>query len=153
MRRVVVTGLGAVTPLGVGVRSTWKRLIAAESGLVSVADRSPKWKDLTSTVAGIVPVAKGDRFSNHEIWRASDYLSSSDQRRMSTFSQYAIAASEMALKDSGWEPKTEAQLDATGVCLGSGIGNLHDLYETSITFHEDVCRLLFLFSRRRKICC
>ncbi|KAK3990568.1 3-oxoacyl--synthase [Cladorrhinum sp. PSN332] len=137
MRRVVVTGLGAVTPLGVGVRSTWKRLIAGESGIVSVADRSPKWKDLTSTVAGIVPSVNDGRFSDQEIWRASDYLSPSDQRRMSTFAQYAIAASEMALKDAGWEPKTEEQFDATGVCLGSGIGNLDDFYETSITFHQD----------------
>ncbi|KAK4167579.1 putative3-oxoacyl--synthase [Cladorrhinum sp. PSN259] len=137
MRRVVVTGLGAVTPLGVGVRSTWKRLIAGESGIVRVANRSPKWKDLTSTVAGIVPSVSGNRFSDDEIWRASNYLSSSDQRRMSTFTHYAIAAGEMALKDAGWEPKTEEQLDATGVCLGSGIGNLHDFYETSITFHQD----------------
>ncbi|KAK4225563.1 3-oxoacyl--synthase [Podospora fimiseda] len=138
MRRVVITGLGAITPLGIGVRSTWKRLIAGESGIVSVASSSsPKWKDLTSTVAGIVPSVTGGRFSDHEIWRASDYLTPSDQRRMSRFAQYAIAASEMALKDSGWDPKTEDQVNATGVCLGSGIGNLHDFYETSITFHQD----------------
>ncbi|KAM0436922.1 hypothetical protein ACHAPT_002635 [Fusarium lateritium] len=133
MRRVVVTGLGAITPLGVGVRRTWSRLLAGESGIVSVADLEPRarWRELTSTVAGIVPSGEGEGR-----WRASDWLSMTEQRRMSKFTQYAIAASDMALKDAGWEPKDERELEETGVCLGSGIGNLDEIYETSLVHNQ-----------------
>ncbi|GAW11230.1 hypothetical protein ANO14919_005720 [Xylariales sp. No.14919] len=135
MRRVVVTGLGAVTPLGVGVRHTWNRLIAGHSGIISVADFEPqkRWRDLTSTIAGVVP--KNDSTRNGAgRWRADEWLSTSDQRRMSTFSQYAMAAAEMALEDAAWKPEKEADLQETGVCLGSGIGNLEELYKTSLAF-------------------
>lgn len=135
MRRVVVTGLGAITPLGVGVKRTWTRLLNGECGIVSVADLEPqtRWKELTSTVSGLVPSGDGEGQ-----WRASDWLSANEQRRMSKFTQYAIAASDMALKDAGWEPKSEEQLEATGVCLGSGIGNLDEIYDTSLVHHKDV---------------
>ncbi|GKT99507.1 3-oxoacyl-acp reductase [Fusarium langsethiae] len=134
MRRVVVTGLGAITPLGVGVKRTWTRLLNGECGIVSVADLEPqaRWKELTSTVSGLVPSGEGEGR-----WRASDWLSANEQRRMSKFTQYAIAASDMALKDAGWEPKSEEQLEATGVCLGSGIGNLDEIYDTSLVHHKD----------------
>jgi 3-oxoacyl-[acyl-carrier-protein] synthase II len=150
MRRVVVTGLGAITPLGVGVRPTWRRLLASESGLVSVADRGrgtvdeSKWRDLTSTVAGVVPteVSSSSSLDSDDgatnVWRPSDWLQPSDQRRMSTFAQYAVAAAEMALRDAGWKPTRADEMDMTGVCLGSGIGNLHDFYATSVAFERDV---------------
>ncbi|KAG6003307.1 hypothetical protein E4U21_002195 [Claviceps maximensis] len=133
MRRVVVTGLGAVTPLGVGVAGTWRRLLANESGIVSVASRQPQaqWTELTSLVAGVVPVGE-DRGQ----WNPADWLSASDRRRMSTFTQYAMAACDMALEDSGWQPTRAEHLEATGVCLGSGIGNLDDIYETSLAHHH-----------------
>lgn len=134
MRRVVVTGLGAITPLGVGIRRTWTRLLAGDSGIVSVAEHEPlaRWKELTSTVAGVVP-----RDEAEGSWRAADWLTPSDQRRMSTFTQYAVAASEMALKDAGWEATKLEDQEATGVCLGSGIGNLEEIYETSLAHHND----------------
>lgn len=145
-RRIVVTGLGAVTPLGVGIRRTWQRLLASECGLVSVAHRGrhaaeqARWRDLTSTVAGVVPTADNHHNDPHA-WRPSDWLAPADQRRMSTFAQYAVAAAEMALRDAGWEePARDDELDMTGVCLGSGIGNLHDLYDTSVAFERDVGR-------------
>ncbi|POR32839.1 Polyketide synthase-like protein [Tolypocladium paradoxum] len=132
MRRVVVTGLGAITPLGVGVRRTWSRLLAGDSGITSVASREPRarWRELTSTVAGIVPCGEGEGQ-----WRASDWLTAAEQRRMSTFAQYALAASDMALQDAGWEATRHEDQEATGVCLGSGIGNLDDIYETSLAHH------------------
>lgn len=135
MRRVVVTGLGAITPLGVGVRRTWTRLLAGDSGIASVADLEPRarWDELTSTVAGIVPSGDSDGQ-----WKASDWLSAGERRRMSRFTQYAVAASDMALKDAGWDASSVEDLEATGVCLGSGIGNLEEIYETSITHHQDV---------------
>lgn len=134
LRRVVVTGLGAVTPLGVGVVPTWTRLIAGHSGITSIADREPasKWKGLTSTVAGIVPT------TGEHAWRASDWLDAGEQRRMSTFAQYAVAASKMALDHAGWTPTRPQDLEATGVCLGSGIGNLDEMYSTSLAFEKDV---------------
>lgn len=135
MRRVVVTGLGAITPLGVGVRRTWTRLLAGDSGIVSVAHLEPqaRWRELTSTVAGLVPNGEGEGQ-----WTASDWLSPTEQRRMSKFTQYAVAASSMALKDAGWEPSSQEELEATGVCLGSGIGNLDEIYETSLTHDQGV---------------
>ncbi|KAI1128537.1 putative3-oxoacyl--synthase [Nemania abortiva] len=140
MRRVVVTGLGAITPLGVGVRHTWNRLIAGHSGIVSVAGFEPqkRWRELTSTVAGIVPKHDGKNNGSNDIglWRAEDWLGASDRRRMSTFSQYAMAAAEMALEDAAWKPKEEGDLQETGVCLGSGIGNLEELYRTSLAFDD-----------------
>jgi 3-oxoacyl-[acyl-carrier-protein] synthase II len=138
LRRVVVTGLGAVTPLGVGVRQTWKRLTASESGITSLLSLEPQsqWQGLKSTVAGLVPT--GGRGVSEGKWQPSDWLSGQDQRRMPKFTQYAIAAAEEALSESGWKPTAEEDLLRTGVCLGSGLSNLDDLYTTSIDFEKDV---------------
>ncbi|KAK4442140.1 putative3-oxoacyl--synthase [Podospora aff. communis PSN243] len=130
MRRVVVTGLGAITPLGVGVRPTWTRLIAGASGIVPASHLSPqsKWRALPSPIAGLVPASE---------WNPSSWVEPSDQRRMSLFTQYAIAATEMALRDADWKPTAAADLEATGVCMGSGIGNLDDFYATSVAYEQD----------------
>ncbi|KAK3302025.1 thiolase-like protein [Chaetomium strumarium] len=144
MRRVVVTGLGAITPLGMGIRRTWQRLLASESGLVSVAERGrdaleqSRWRELTSTVAGVVPTKSDDGRDGVDegIWRPSDWLDAADQRRMSTFAQYAVAVAEMALRDAGWKPMGPKEQEMTGVCLGSGIGNLDDFYATSVAFGQ-----------------
>ncbi|KAI1772388.1 putative 3-oxoacyl--synthase [Hypoxylon cercidicola] len=135
MRRVVVTGLGAITPLGVGVRHSWSRLIAGQSGITSVAGFEPqkRWRELTSTVAGIVPKSG----TGEGLWRPDDWLSASDQRRMSTFTQYAIAATDMALEDAAWKPQKREDLESTGVCLGSGIGNLDEIYNTTLAYEKD----------------
>ena len=150
MRRVVVTGLGAITPLGVGIRRTWSRLLAGDSGIVSLKDLQPegRWKGLTSTVAGVVPEGQGPLEGR---WDASEWLPSAEQRRMSRFTQYAVAAADMALQDSGLDSsssrsssngESNGQLahgsEDTGVCLGSGIGNLEEIYETSLAHHAGV---------------
>ncbi|KAF5521532.1 3-oxoacyl-[acyl-carrier-protein] synthase [Colletotrichum aenigma] len=134
MRRVVVTGLGAISPFGVGVRNTWNRLLAGESAITSVANFEPQkhWKDLTSTVAGVVP----SHGTGPEQWRPSDWLNATEQRRMSKFAQYAVACADMAMKDAAWKPESQDDLEATGVCLGSGIGNLEEIYETSLAFNQ-----------------
>ncbi|KAL7776284.1 hypothetical protein CFE70_006700 [Pyrenophora teres f. teres 0-1] len=110
MRRVVVTGLGLVTPLGLGVRQTWKRLIDGQCGIVSIKHRSPEFALLPSQVAGIVPEGKQDDGG----WTSKEHLSPSDERRMARFAQYAMVASEEALQDSGWFPKKEEDLESTG---------------------------------------
>lgn len=136
MRRVVVTGLGAITPLGVGIRRTWSRLLASDCGIINVADREPaaRWKELPSQVAGIVPEGRRDEGK----WQALDWLKKGEERRLAKFTQYAIAATEMALDDAGWKPQTPEDKEMTGVCLGSGIGNLEENYNTSIAYNQTV---------------
>ena len=138
MRRVVVTGLGAITPLGVGIRRTWRRLLAGESGIVSLLDQqqpADRWKGLTSTVAGLIPEGK----EGEGRWDAAQWLGAGEVRRMSRFAQYAVAAGEMALRDAGLEDAPGEVREATGVCLGSGIGNLEEMYETSLAHQAGVC--------------
>ncbi|KAM3081113.1 Mitochondrial beta-keto-acyl synthase [Clarireedia jacksonii] len=132
MRRVVVTGLGAITPLGVGTILTWNRLLASHCGIANLSNIEPtaRWKPLPSKVAGIVPTGSKEEGK----WQASDWLSEGDERRMARFTQYAIAATEMALDDAGWRPQIQEEKEYTGVCLGSGIGNLEILYDTSVEF-------------------
>ncbi|KIH92236.1 3-oxoacyl-[acyl-carrier-protein] synthase II [Sporothrix brasiliensis 5110] len=154
LRRVVVTGLGAVTPLGVGARFAWKRLVAGESGITSVADRTPieQWERLPSTIAGAVPDGKS---RSRGQWNPDDWVDEAEQRRMSRFTQFAMAATDMALAQAQW-PGPEAVAAAarkdaaarteyapddspearTGVCIGSGVGNLEAIYETSLDLHH-----------------
>ncbi len=131
MHRVVVTGLGAVTPLGLGVRRTWQRLLAGDGGVVSLKDRGERYTQQQCQVAGLVPLGSKAQGA----WTSGEWLSRDEQRRMSTFMQYAVYAAGEALKDANWNPQTEQEQNNTGVCLGSGIGSFGEVYETSIGFH------------------
>lgn len=131
MRRVVVTGLGAVTPLAAGIKTTWRRLLDSSSGIVSTSLRGPQFDSLPSRVAGLVP--HGSREDGR--WQAKDWLATSEERQMALFTQYAIAATEEALSDADWHPTSKPDLEATGVAIGSGIGNLDEAYNTSVAFH------------------
>ncbi|EPE03486.1 3-oxoacyl-(acyl-carrier-protein)-synthase [Ophiostoma piceae UAMH 11346] len=166
LRRVVVTGLGAVTPLGVGVRPTWQRLLAGDSGIVDVSDREPKaqWDRLPSTMAGVVPEATNKDNKDDALWNPDDWADSAEQRRMSRFTQFAMAATQMALGQAQWPPRKDAQDTLasrseylpddspearTGVCIGSGIGNLEAIYDTSLELrHEGYKRVSPLFVPR-----
>ncbi|KAG8624320.1 hypothetical protein KVT40_007387 [Elsinoe batatas] len=132
MRRVVVTGLGAVTPLGVGIRRTWKRLLDGDCGVQSLKGRSA-FAGLPSQVAAIVPKHGGLEAG---AWEPKDWLLPGDERKMATFAQYAMAAALEALKDAEWSPKREEDLRSTGVYIGSGIGSLDDAYDTAIAFRD-----------------
>ncbi|CAI7646850.1 unnamed protein product [Penicillium pancosmium] len=132
MRRVVVTGLGAVTPLGVGLRRTWKRLLDGHCGIVNVNDRDERFKEVPCQIAAVVP--KGSRKDGG--WMAEEWLSRGDERKMALFAQYAMAATEEALEDAGWKPESFEQLEATGVCLGSGIGNFDEIYNTVVAYEK-----------------
>jgi 3-oxoacyl-[acyl-carrier-protein] synthase II len=130
MRRVVVTGLGMVSPLGVGVQNNWERLIKGESGLRAIT--SFDVSDLPAKVAGQVPrgpTAEG-------LFTAEDHVPVKDQRKMDEFIVLAIAAAHEAIADSGWQPQTDEQRESTGVMIGSGIGGLNGIYDGSITLHE-----------------
>ncbi len=130
MRRVVVTGLGLVTPLGDGVDANWRRLIAGESGIRRI-DRFDA-SDLPSRVAGVVP-EKGapDGFDTDR------YLSPKEQRKLSLFIIYAVAAAQQAVVAAGLDGAlSDAERERIGVQIGSGIGGLPEIYETSVVLHE-----------------
>ena len=130
MRRVVVTGIGLVTPLASGVEPSWKRLINAESGVRSI--QTIDVSDLPSKIAGQVPI--GDAANDH--FNADDYVLPKDQRKMDQFIIYAMGAATQAVKDSGWLPQDEESRERTGVLIGSGIGGLQGIYEASVLLHE-----------------
>lgn len=130
MRRVVVTGLGAVTPLGVGVKRTWSRLVNGESGISSTVSLGPEFAALPSQVAGLVPQGSKENGG----WKADEWCSATEIRQAAKFAQYGLAATDEALRDAGFEGGKGLNGDMTGVCLGSGIGNLEDLYSTSIAY-------------------
>jgi len=130
MRRVVVTGLGLVTPLASGVEASWKHLIAAQSGLRSI--QSIDVSDLPCKVAGQVP--RGDAANDH--FNPDDYVLPKDQRKMDQFIVYALAAAVQAVHDSGWQPQDEESRERTGVLIGSGIGGLQGIYDASVLLHE-----------------
>lgn len=138
MRRVVVTGLGLVTPLGNGVEPTWKNLLKSESGIRRIDTFDTE--SLPSKVAGLIPQGTGPGQFNFE-----DYIPLKDRRRMDDFIVYGIAAAEEALKDSGWVPETEEQKEMTGVMIGSGVGGLPRIYESSLTLKEEGPRKLSPF--------
>ncbi|HVL71659.1 MAG TPA: beta-ketoacyl-ACP synthase II [Beijerinckiaceae bacterium] len=130
MRRVVVTGLGMVSPLGCGVEATWKRLVAGESGAsrVEAFDVS----DIACKIACQIPRGDGsDGTYNPDQW-----MEPKEQRKVDPFIVYAMAASRQALDDAGWHPRTEDEKCATGVLIGSGIGGIGGIYEASLILHE-----------------
>ncbi|MDR3425604.1 MAG: beta-ketoacyl-ACP synthase II [Alphaproteobacteria bacterium] len=129
MRRVVVTGMGMVTPLGVGVGLNWKRLTAGASGIGRITHFDPS--DMSCQVAGQVPRGDGEGELNLD-----RFIEPKEQKKMDNFIHFAIAAAEEAIKDSGYVPATEEARDRTGVMIGSGIGGLNEIYETSILLYE-----------------
>jgi 3-oxoacyl-[acyl-carrier-protein] synthase II len=130
MRRVVITGMGMVTPLGDGVDTNWRRLMAAESGIRAI--QSFDTSDLATKIAGEVPV--GDKANGH--FNADTYLAPKDQRKLDKFIMFAIAAADQAVEDSGWQPQDEEGQRRTGVMIGSGIGGLQTIYETSLVLKD-----------------
>lgn len=129
MRRVVVTGMGIVSPLGVGVAHNWRRLIAGESGLATAYGF--EIADLPCQVTGQVPRGVGEGQLNMD-----DFVPPKDQKKMDAFIQYAIAASAEAIKNSGYQPANDEARERVGVLIGSGIGGLPEIYDTSVTIFE-----------------
>ena len=130
MRRVVVTGLGIVSPLGANVDWTWKRMVAGESGAGTITRFDAS--DLPTRIA--FEVKEGDG-SNGTLKR-DDWIDPKDQRRYDDFIQYAIVAAKQALTDSGYEAKTEDQRYRSGVLVGSGIGGLGSIQDTTLLMNE-----------------
>jgi 3-oxoacyl-[acyl-carrier-protein] synthase II len=139
MRRVVITGLGLVTPLGCGVEQTWSRLIRGDSGLGAI--QSFDVTDLPCKVAGQVP--RGD--SEQGRFNPDDWVDPKEQRKMDTFIVFALAAGIQAVQDSGWRPEDEEDRQRTGVMIGSGIGGLPAIAEAAVTLLERGARRISPF--------
>jgi 3-oxoacyl-[acyl-carrier-protein] synthase II len=139
MRRVVVTGLGLVTPLACGVEETWTRLLAGQSGASAITKF--RTDDLPTKIACQVPRGDGsDGTFNPDQW-----VDAKEQRRMDDFIIYGLTAAKQAVRDAGWEAKSEEDQHRTGVLIGSGIGGLTGIEEASILVHEKGPRRLSPF--------
>jgi 3-oxoacyl-[acyl-carrier-protein] synthase II len=139
MRRVVVTGMGIVCPLGLGVANVWNRLLAGESGITAIT--SFNVDQLTAKIAGQVPL--GPRTEGK--LDLAEWIPVKDQRKMDRFIQYALVAATEAVEDSGWQPASEEDRCATGVMIGSGIGGLQAIYDASILVNEGRAKRLSPF--------
>jgi 3-oxoacyl-[acyl-carrier-protein] synthase II len=130
MRRVVITGIGMVTPLGCGVEPTWRRLIEGQSG----ASRIERFdvSDLPCKIGCTIPRGDGsDGTYNPDQW-----MEPKDQRKVDDFIVYAMCAARQAIDDSGWKPTSDEDQAATGTMIGSGIGGIEGIAETAIVLHE-----------------
>ena len=130
MRRVVVTGMGMVTPLACGVEPTWKRLIAGDSGATKI-DRFDV-SDLPCKIACQIP--KGD--GTNGTFNPDQWMEPKEQRKVDDFIIYAMCAARQALDHAGWKPSSNEDQTATGVMIGSGIGGIEGIAETAITLKE-----------------
>jgi len=129
VRRVVITGLGMVTPMGCGVEATWRRLVAGESAAARVENFDVS--DLPCQIAAQVP-----RGAAPDAFNPDDWMDPKEQRRVDDFIVYGMSAATQALRDAGWAPKTYEEQIETGVLIGSGIGGLEGIYDASVTLHE-----------------
>jgi 3-oxoacyl-[acyl-carrier-protein] synthase II len=130
MRRVVVTGLGLVTPLACGVEETWARLLEGKSGAAPITKF--KADDLGTRIACQVP--RGDGANG--TFNPDNWVDPKEQRRIDDFILFGLAAAHQAVLDSGWEPKTAEDHNRTGVMIGSGIGGLPGIEDAAILLHE-----------------
>jgi 3-oxoacyl-[acyl-carrier-protein] synthase II len=139
MKRVVVTGLGLLTPLGCGVGPNWDRLIAAKSGIRKI--ERFEVSDLPCRIAGQIPLGDG----SDGTFLVDQWIEPKEQRKMDSFIIYALAAAVQAVEDSGWKPDGEEDRNRTGVMIGSGIGGLPAISESSIVLHERGARRISPF--------
>jgi len=130
MRRVVVTGLGMVSPLACGVEETWKRLISGENAANTITRFNAD--NFATNYACEIPFGDG----SNGTFNPSDWMEPKERRKVDDFILYGMAAADMAVSDSGWAPKEEEDFYRTGVMIGSGVGGLSTIADTSLTLQE-----------------
>lgn len=130
MRRVVVTGLGMVTPLACGVEETWSRLLDGQSGAGTITRFDAG--HLSTTYACEIPYGDG----SDGTFNPDDWMEPKERRKVDDFILYGIAAADQAVRDAGWMPEDEADRLRTGVTIGSGIGGLSNIADTAIVLKE-----------------
>ncbi|QDC09768.1 beta-ketoacyl-ACP synthase II [Oceanicola sp. D3] len=129
-RRVVITGLGMVTPLACGVEETWSRILAGQSGAGTITRFDAS--HLATTYACEIPMGDGSDGS----FNADDWMAPKDRRKVDDFILYGVAAAIQAVEDAGWTPEDEESLLRTGVMIGSGIGGLNSIADTAVLLKE-----------------
>ena len=130
MRRVVVTGLGLVTPLADGVEESWKRILDGQSGAGPITGFDPS--KLVTQYACEVPLGDG----SDGTFDANKYMEPKEQRKVDTFILFGMAAAQQAVEDSGWLPSEKEDQERTGVLIGSGIGGLNSIANTAVMMAE-----------------
>ena len=137
MRRVVITGIGLVTPLAANAPASWERLLAGKSGANKV--EHVKVDDLPCRIACVVPRVdgRGGGAGDPHAFDPDKVMSAKDRRRIEDFILYAIAASDEAVKDSGWQPESDEDKNRTGVLIGSGIGGIEAIGNTALQLERD----------------
>ena len=130
MRRVVVTGMGLVSPLACGVEETWKRLLAGQSGAGRIQHFDAS--EMPAQIACEIP--RGD--GTNGTYNPDEWMAPKEQRKVDRFITYAICAADQAVRDADWMPEDEYELERTGVMIGSGIGGIETIAETAVTLHE-----------------
>lgn len=143
MRRVVITGMGMVSPLGDGVESNWAALTSGKSGIRKIRQFDPEI--MASHIAGEVPLVS-EEDAPENAFDPDKYLEPKEQRKVDPFIVYGIAAADQAIEDSGWKPESDEDQERTGVMIGSGIGGLQSVDNTAITLKERGPRRLSPFS-------
>lgn len=139
MRRVVVTGMGMVSSLGVGVKTNWDGLLASKSGIRKIENFDVT--DLPAKIGGQVPLGP----TEDGLFNADDWVTPKDRRRMDDFIVYGLAAAEQAVQDSGWVADEDEKAWRTGVLIGSGIGGLSEISDGAITVKDGRARRLSPF--------
>lgn len=134
MRRVVVTGIGMVSPLGNGAEHTWRRLLDANSGIARIQRFDVS--DMATQIGGVVPSIQDGLEDGPGVFNPDNYILPKDQSKVDTFILYGVAAAIQAVEDAGWAPTDTYELERTGVLIGSGIGGLPRIYETSLVLNE-----------------
>ena len=137
MRRVVITGIGLVTPLAANREATWERLLAGQSGAKKV--EHVKVDDLPCRIACIVPRVdgRGNGAGDPHAFDPDKTMSAKERRRIEDFILYAIAAADEAVADCGWKPEADEDKNRTGVLIGSGIGGIDTIGATAIQLERD----------------
>jgi 3-oxoacyl-[acyl-carrier-protein] synthase II len=130
MRRVVVTGLGMVSPLACGVEESWKRLISGENAANTITRFNAD--NFSTNYACEIPFGDG----SNGTFNPTDWMEPKERRKVDDFILYGMAAADMAVADSGWSPKEEEDFYRTGVMIGSGVGGLSTIADTSLTLQE-----------------
>ncbi len=130
MRRVVITGMGMLTPLACGVEATWQRLLKGESGAKQIDTFDVS--DISCKIACVIP--RGD--GTNGTYNPDQWMEPKEQRKVDDFIVFAMCAARQALDDAGWHPKSYEDQTMTGVLIGSGIGGIEGIADMAVTLHE-----------------
>ena len=130
MRRVVITGLGLVTPLADGVEESWSRILDGQSGAGTI--KGFDTEGLVTNYACEVPLGDG----TNGTFNGDKYMEPKEQRKVDTFILFGMAAAQQAVEDSGWMPTEREDQERTGVLIGSGIGGLNSIANTAVMMAE-----------------